>query len=218
MGFNDEPSDDDGEQGKVKVSFDKGLKEEMERISNKFPLECAPFIPTSKKGTASLITPPLTSNHFKASAALRNTAVSVAAAPPSTPAAPPPPPPPSTPAVPAVPPTPYPTPYPYGPLPFHLRWDTHHSCPTPTGTLWPPVAYAALARYTSGSLTHEDRLPDPPSSPAFSGGSLSDFLSRYPDLPAPTRAFLDDLGFEIGDDFSLVTEAQWKEGGFILFG
>ncbi|KAJ7321266.1 hypothetical protein DFH08DRAFT_970131 [Mycena albidolilacea] len=263
MGFNDEPSDDDGEQGKIKVSFDEGLEEEMERISNKYPpgtcslhpdLECYHSRVTDlhfkldrpkkivwaaaiKKGTASLITPPLASNHFKASAALRNTAVNVTAAPPSTPAAPPPPPPPSTPATPAAPPTPYPTPYPYGPLPFppsmgypsfppyHLPGLYGH----PSHMLpWQDTPRAHRRRrsfdgssppqQSSSKRRREDRLPDPPSSPAFSGGSLGDFLSRYPDLPALTRAFLDDLGFEIGDDLSLVTEAQWKEGGLTLFG
>ncbi|KAJ7300711.1 hypothetical protein DFH08DRAFT_828222 [Mycena albidolilacea] len=99
MGFNDELSDDDGEQGKVKVLFDEGLEEEMEHISNKYPpgmcslhpdLKCYHSCVTNlhfkldrlknivwaaaiKKGMASLITPPLASNHFKTSVALRNT-------------------------------------------------------------------------------------------------------------------------------------------------
>ncbi|KAJ6626532.1 hypothetical protein B0H10DRAFT_1941826 [Mycena sp. CBHHK59/15] len=259
MGFNDEPSDDDGDQGKVKVSFDEGLEEEIERISNKYPpgtcslhpdLECYHSRVTDlhfkldrpkkivwaaaiKKGTASLITPPLASNHFKANAALRNTATSVAAAPPSTPAAPPPPPPPSTPAAPAVPLMPYP----YGSIPFppsmgYPSFPSYH----PPGLYghpshmlpWQDTPRAHRRRRSfdgssppqqaSSKRRRDDRLPDPPSSPAFSGGSLNDFLSRYPDLPAPTRSFLDDLGFEIGDDLSLVTEVQWKEGGLTLFG
>ncbi|KAJ7274472.1 hypothetical protein B0H12DRAFT_1319430 [Mycena haematopus] len=258
-GLDNELSDDDGDKGKVKVSFDEGLEEEIERISSKYPpgtctlhpdLECYHSRVTDlhfkldrpkkivwaaaiKKGTASLMTPPLASNHFKANAALKNTASSVSATP--TPAPIPPSLPPATPMPPAVFPTPYPNPYPYGPLPFpptmgypsfpsyhppglygnpsQMPWDTprgHRRRRSFDGSSPPPQS--------SSKRRREDRLPDPPSSPAFSGGSLDDFLSRYPDLPAPTRSFLLDLGFEIGDDLSLVTEAQWKEGGLTLFG
>ncbi|KAF8139208.1 hypothetical protein K438DRAFT_1996265 [Mycena galopus ATCC 62051] len=264
MGFNDEPSDDDGEQGKIKVSFDEGLEEEIERITNKYPpgtcslhpdLECYHSRVTDlhfkldrpkkivwaaaiKKGTASLITPPLASNHFKASAALRNTATNVAAASPSTPAAPPAPPPPSTPTT-AVPPTLYPNPYPYGPLPFppSMGYPSFPSFPIPglyghSSPLhmlpWQDTPRArrrhrsfdgsSPPQQSSSKRRREERLPDPPSSPGFSGGSLDDFLSRYPDIPAPTRPFLDELGFEIGDALLLVTEAQWKDGGLTLFG
>jgi hypothetical protein len=38
------------------------------------------------------------------------------------------------------------------------------------------------------------------------------FLAQYPDLPQGTCCFLLELGFEIGDDLSVVTEAQWKAG------
>ncbi|KAJ7815023.1 hypothetical protein B0H14DRAFT_2603740 [Mycena olivaceomarginata] len=256
MGFNNEPSDDDGEQGKVKVSFDEGPEEKMEHISNKYPpgtcslhlnLKCYHSCVTDlhfklnrpkkivwaaaiKKGTASLITPPLTSNHFKASATLRNTAVSVVTAPPSTPAAPPPPPPPSTPTTPAAPPMRYPTPYPYSLLPFpplmgyslfppfHLPGLYGHLSHL---LLWQDTPWAHRHRrsfdgssspqQSSSKHRHKDWLPDPSSSPVFSSGSLGDFLSWYPDLPALICAFLDDFGYKIGDDLSLVTEAQWKE-------
>ncbi|KAJ7885059.1 hypothetical protein B0H14DRAFT_2564025 [Mycena olivaceomarginata] len=248
MGLNDEPSDDDGEQGKVKVSFDEGLEEEMECISNKYPpgtcslhpdLECYHSRVTDlhfkldrpkkivwavaiKKGTA---IPHYATAHIQSLQSKCGTQKHC------------PPPPPSTPATPAVPPTPYPTPYLYGPLPFppsmgypsflpyHLPGLYGH----PSHMLpWQDTPRAHRCRQSfdgssppqQSSLKHrrEDRLSDPPLSPAFSGGSLSDFLSWYSDLPALTRAFLDDLGFEIGDDLSLVTEAQWKEGGLTLFG
>ncbi|KAJ7124081.1 hypothetical protein C8R43DRAFT_1031254 [Mycena crocata] len=60
--------------------------------------------------------------------------------------------------------------------------------------------------------------PDPPSSPGVSGGSVDDFCTQYPDLPAETRGFLLDMGFLIGDDISIVTEAHWTAAGLTLFG
>ncbi|KAF8185562.1 hypothetical protein K438DRAFT_1973860 [Mycena galopus ATCC 62051] len=160
---------------------------------------------------------------------------------PSTPAAPPAPsapPPPLTPTT-AVPPTLYPNPYPYGPLPFppSMGYPSFPSFPIPglyghSSPLhmlpWQDTPRArrrhrsfdgsSPPQQSSSKRRREERLPDPPSSPGFSGGSLDDFPSRYPDLPAPTRPFLDELGFEIGDDLLLVTEAQWKDGGLTLFG
>ncbi|KAJ7758630.1 hypothetical protein B0H16DRAFT_1457162 [Mycena metata] len=71
---------------------------------------------------------------------------------------------------------------------------------------------------SSSKRRHQEQRPDPPSSPAVSGGSLDDFLAQYPDLPPATGGFLLELGFNIGEDLAVVTEADWKAGGFNLFG
>ncbi|KAJ7742112.1 hypothetical protein DFH07DRAFT_777789 [Mycena maculata] len=196
VGFEDPVSDDDGDKGKVKVSFDEGLEEEMDKISNMYTpgtcslhpnIECFHHRVTNmhfaldrakkivwaaamKKGTATIISPPLSSNHFKAKAVIKKTAVPNGAVPAAAN-----PPPPLTPVAPA-------------------------------------------AQPSTSKRRRQDRRPDPPSSPAISGGSVDEFLARYPDLPEGTGPFLLEQGFEIGDDLSVVTEAQWKAGGLTLFG
>ncbi|KAJ7260750.1 hypothetical protein C8J57DRAFT_1184620 [Mycena rebaudengoi] len=69
----------------------------------------------------------------------------------------------------------------------------------------------------SAKRLREGRAPDPPSSPAVSGGSLDEFIEANPTLPAGLKSFLDDLGFQIGDDLAVVPEEQWKAAGFLLF-
>ncbi|KAJ7710716.1 hypothetical protein B0H17DRAFT_1190411 [Mycena rosella] len=60
--------------------------------------------------------------------------------------------------------------------------------------------------------------PDPPSSPGVEGGSVDEFCTTYSDvLPLETRGFLLDLGFQIGEDLSLITEPRWQAAGFVLF-
>ncbi|KAF8199378.1 hypothetical protein K438DRAFT_1933409 [Mycena galopus ATCC 62051] len=262
MGFEDPVSDDDGGNGKVKVSFDDGLEEEMDKISNAYPpgtcslhpaIECfhhrvadlhfaldrpkkIVWAAAMKKGTASIISPPLGSNHFKAKAAIKTTAVPNVAVPTLTNL-----PPPSTPAAPAAQPTnPYSNPYPYPPIPpipfpppmGYPPYPSYH----PTGFyghaphLMPwqetPRAHrrgrswdgSSPPEQSTSKRRRQDRRPDPPSSPALSGGSVDEFLAQYADLPDGTGRFLRELGFEIGDDLSVVTEAQWKAGGLTLFG
>ncbi|KAJ7829940.1 hypothetical protein B0H13DRAFT_2679691 [Mycena leptocephala] len=232
VGFNDEPSDDEGDKSKVKVSFDDGLEEELERITNKYPpgtcslhpdIECYHSRVTDlhfkldrpkkivwaaaiKKGTASLITPPLASNHFNAKAALKGTAINVAAAPPSTPAAPLP----STPAAPAaLPPTPYSNPYPYGSLPF----------PPPMGypsfpPYHPPGLYGhPLLPWQDTPRAHRRRRSFDGSSPPEQSSSKRRREDRPTDPLHPLLFLVDPSMISF-----LVTEAQWKEGGLTLFG
>ncbi|KAJ6548295.1 hypothetical protein B0H10DRAFT_1969206, partial [Mycena sp. CBHHK59/15] len=237
MGFEDPVSDDDGDKGKVKVSFDEGLEEEMDKISNMYPpgtcslqpdIECfyhrvtdlhfaldhpkkIVWAATMKKGTSTIISPPLESNHFKAKAAIKKTAVPNVAVPTAANL-----PPPLTPAAPAAQPiNPYSNPYPYPPIPFHLQWATRH---THLITHWDSMAMHPICCLGRRLLGHQDWRPDPPSSPALSGVSVDEFLAQYLDLPEGTGRFLLELGFEIGDDLSVVTEAQWKAGGLTLFG
>ncbi|KAJ6614198.1 hypothetical protein B0H10DRAFT_2221508 [Mycena sp. CBHHK59/15] len=257
MGFEDPVSDDDGDKGKV--SFDEGLEEEMDKISNMYPpgtcslhpdIECFHHRTTDlhfaldrpkkivwaaamKKGTSTIISPPLASNHFKVKAAIKKTAVPNVALPTAANLLPP-----LTPVAPAAQPiNPYSNPYPYPPIPFPppmgyppypsyhppgFYGHTSHMLPwqeTPRahrrGQSWdgssPPEQYTSKCR-------RQDRRPDPPSSPALSGGSVDEFLAQDLDLPEGTGRFLLELGFKIGDDLSVVTEAQWKAGGLTLFG
>ncbi|KAJ7271819.1 hypothetical protein C8J57DRAFT_1468040 [Mycena rebaudengoi] len=181
-----------------------------------------------KNGTSTIFGPLLASNHFNAKAAIKNKTAAAAnsavlptlfdpptLAPPATPY-------PYNPYSAYPPPTPYPaypqfpsyhTPSYYGPS-HMLPWEDTPR-PSRRQRSWDG---SSPPRQSSSKRRREERLPDPPSSPTFSGGSLDGFIADYPDLPAATRSFLVELGFEIGDDLSVVTEAQWKAGGLALFG
>ncbi|KAJ6624853.1 hypothetical protein B0H10DRAFT_2430596 [Mycena sp. CBHHK59/15] len=185
-----------------------------------------------KNGTSTILAPPLGSNHFKAKAALKKIAVTTALAPsvepPATPAAPP-----------AAPPlaTPYPNPYgfPSAPLypplmgyppflspfppyqPHGFYGHPSHMLPW-QDTPWPRRRERSPDRSSPPRAScSKRRHEDPPSSPVFSGGSIDEFLTQNPGLPSPTQSFLLELDFEIGDNLSVVTEAQWKAAGFTLF-
>ncbi|KAJ6565654.1 hypothetical protein B0H10DRAFT_2238923 [Mycena sp. CBHHK59/15] len=185
-----------------------------------------------KNGTSTILAPPLGSNHFKAKAALKKIAVTATASapsvePPATQAAPPAAPPPATPcpnpygypSAPSYPPLmgypPFLSPFPsYQPHRFYghpshmLPWQ---DTPQPRRRERSPDG-SSPPRASSSKRRRED----PPSSPAFSGGSIDEFLTQNPGLPGPTQSFLLELDFEIGDDLSVVTEAQWKAAGFAL--
>ncbi|KAJ7242534.1 hypothetical protein C8J57DRAFT_1726337 [Mycena rebaudengoi] len=181
-----------------------------------------------KNGTSTIFGPPLASNHFNAKVAIKNKTAAAAnsavlptlfdpptLAPPATPypynpysAYPPPMPYPAYPQFPS-----YHAPSYYGPS-HMLPWEDTPR-PSRRQCSWDG---SSPPRQSSSKRRREERLPDPPSSPTFSGGSLDGFIADYPDLPAATRSFLVELGFEIGDDLSVVTEAQWKAGGLALFG
>ncbi|KAJ6611843.1 hypothetical protein B0H10DRAFT_2192734 [Mycena sp. CBHHK59/15] len=186
-----------------------------------------------KNGTSTIFGPPLSSTHFSTKAALKKklpmASRSMLSFDPPVPQAP------------AQPATPYPNPYVYpapGPYPPAMGYPPFPSY-TPPGFFGHPrhmLPWQDTPRphrlqqsqqqspdgssppyHSSSKRRRQECLPDPPSSPAFSGGSLDDFLTQFPDLPGPTRSFLLELGFEIEDDLSVVTEAQWKAGGLALF-
>ncbi|KAJ7868808.1 hypothetical protein B0H14DRAFT_3583633 [Mycena olivaceomarginata] len=58
---------------------------------------------------------------------------------------------------------------------------------------------------------------DPPSSPALLGGSVDEFIAAYPNLPPGLKPLLQKLGFEIGDDITVITEAQWTSPDIAQF-
>ncbi|KAJ7643388.1 hypothetical protein DFH06DRAFT_1426368 [Mycena polygramma] len=188
-----------------------------------------------KNNTTTIFGPPLASKHFSAKAAIKKKGTQ-----PATPAAPTIPDhfgtAPAGPSVPSM--TPYANPYGYPshpfppPMPFP-QFPSYHSpgyYGHPAGNMPPWQDHprprrrerswdgSSPPRQSSSKRRREERLPDPPSSPAFSGGSVDEFLERYPDLPDGAKSFLLELGFDIGDDLSIVTEAQWKAAGLTLFG
>jgi hypothetical protein len=55
--------------------------------------------------------------------------------------------------------------------------------------------------------------PQPPSSPPPAESSLNDFCNDY-DISFATQTKLDQLGFEMGDDLSSISEAQYESVGF----
>ncbi|KAJ6560738.1 hypothetical protein B0H10DRAFT_1966851 [Mycena sp. CBHHK59/15] len=176
-----------------------------------------------KNGTSTILAPPLGSNHFKAKAVLKKIAVTATASaplvePPATPAAPPAAPPPAT---------PYPNPYWYPSAPLYPPLMGYPPFLSP----FPPYQPHGFYRHPSHMLPWQDTpghviesdllmghhhfMQGP--SPAFSSGSINEFLTQNPGLPGLTQSFLLELDFEIGDDLLVVTEAQWKAAGFTLF-
>ncbi|KAJ7135342.1 hypothetical protein C8R46DRAFT_1235055 [Mycena filopes] len=178
-----------------------------------------------KKGTTSLIAAPMGSKLFQAAQALKNPSAPLIgtqpAAVPATPVAHQPPvqylywlspygAPFQPPAYPSFPPMPYPNALPgyqsprmYGtPLHDHRRrrqrsWDGGSSPPAQS--------------------TSKRRQIDPLSSPALSGGSIVDFLSLNPQFPPGLNALLQQLGFELGDDITIISEAQWTSADIPQF-
>jgi hypothetical protein len=49
------------------------------------------------------------------------------------------------------------------------------------------------------------------------GGSVDDFIAAYPNLPPGLKPLLQKLGFEIGDDITVITEAQWTSADIAQF-
>ncbi|KAJ7202250.1 hypothetical protein B0H12DRAFT_1330823 [Mycena haematopus] len=269
--FNVDPDDggfDDDEQPNKKATFDEGLEDEIDKLTERYPPGVCLVHPTIacfhnrvndlhfeldrnkkivwaaaiKKGTASLITAPVGSNFFKASAAIKKktggpsagpsataldavaplptTATPTQSLPPQFPFYQTPYPfPPSIPGYPPFPPMGYPPsfpsyhPSPYGP-PSHIHtWDQ-----TPSRS-----SRSRRERSWDGSSPprekrrRSERDRDPPSSPAVSGGSLDDFVERHPTLHVETKSFLDGLGFQIGDDLSVISPELWTAAGIPLF-
>jgi hypothetical protein len=55
--------------------------------------------------------------------------------------------------------------------------------------------------------------PQPPSSPPPAGSSLDDFCNNY-GISFGARIKLDELGFEMGDDLSSISQTQYESAGF----
>ncbi|KAJ7757281.1 hypothetical protein DFH07DRAFT_772982 [Mycena maculata] len=183
-----------------------------------------------KNGTSTIFGPPLGSNHFSVKAAIKKKPPGANVAPAASFDAPPPPAPTQTAAAAPtpnpyayLPTTPYPPMHPMGYPPFPpypipgfyghsahvLPWQDSPRRQRSWEDSSPP-------RQSSSKRRREERLPDPPSSPAVSGGSLDEFIARNPDLPSQTKSFLLELDFQVGDDLSVVTEAEWKAAGLAL--
>ncbi|KAJ6523460.1 hypothetical protein DFH09DRAFT_1420868 [Mycena vulgaris] len=221
--------DDSGDGGaKPKVSFDDGLEEEMERIADKYPAGVCALHPT-----ISCFHNRLNDLHF---ALDRNKRIVWAAAiaavavpqPPPTPAGPPAPPQPQfwpntngfpyAPYPPPPPPMGYPSPYQSYPHPQY----GHPAIPAWQGTprrsrrdrSW---ERSSPPQQSSSKRVRREQSTDPQSSPAVSGGSIDEFISRYPTLPAGTKACLVENGFEIGDDLSTLSAEQWKAADIPFF-
>ncbi|KAF8142390.1 hypothetical protein K438DRAFT_2030097 [Mycena galopus ATCC 62051] len=187
------------------------------------------------KGTCKITGPPLASNFFKSGSAIK-TKTAPAPAPaasseaqPQTASAPPSAPPlgPSGTLAFPLPMTPYHGPYPY-PAPYLLPMAYPGMLPSPgfgpyhaQMPSWFGTPRARRQRSWDGSSpprtsSSKRRREDPPSSPTVSSGTLDDFLDKYPGLPDVTGAFLRRLDFEIGDDLSVVPEAEWRAEGLTV--
>ncbi|KAK6966960.1 hypothetical protein R3P38DRAFT_3245057 [Favolaschia claudopus] len=222
-----------------KVPFDEALEDERSR--NHFELDRPKLLVWAamiKSKQCTIDCPPLGSNLFQADKTIKkkastSTSTSTAAvAPPPSPATPAPfPPSPAAPQLPygypygynaPAPPFPSPMAFPpfgmYGPSSYY----GHGGMPAP----WyeSPRHRRRRRSWDGGSSPPSElskkrhRNAEPPSSPIPVGGSIDEFVKKYPNLPEQTGPFLTDLGFQIGDKLSIVKEPDWKEGGFTLFG
>ncbi|KAJ7506001.1 hypothetical protein B0H11DRAFT_2186195 [Mycena galericulata] len=192
-----------------------------------------------KNGTASILTAPSGSQHFNIKSALKakkSTAPDGASAGPSAgvnlaPAAPPQS---FLPQFPFYPnPYAYPTPpqmgyppqfpsYPPPPPSHHLynhsRTSSWHQTPSRTQGYRRERSWDGSSPPSQPHSKRRRADPEPPSSPGVVGGSIDDFCGQNPGLPEETKGFLVDLGFEIGEDLSLINEPRWEAAGFTLFG
>jgi hypothetical protein len=120
--------------------------------------------------------------------------------------------PPPMPGYPGFPPMPYPPPFPNYP-----SFDRHSQ-----NSPWNETPRRRRHRSWDGSSPLEQasskrRHVDPPSSPALLGGSVDEFIAAYPNLPPGLKPLLQKLGFEIGDDITVITEAQWTSADIAQF-
>ncbi|KAJ6563526.1 hypothetical protein B0H10DRAFT_2239412 [Mycena sp. CBHHK59/15] len=186
-----------------------------------------------KKGNASLITAPVGSTHFKLKSSIQGTTQPVQAAvtvpqPPPTPAGPPAPPQhqfwpntngfPYAPYPPPLPPMGYPSPY---------QSYSHPQYGHPAMPAWQETPRrsrrdcswerSSPPQQSSSKRVRREQPTDPQSSPSVSGGSIDEFIIRYPTLPAGTKECLVENGFEIGDDLSTLSADQWKAADIPFF-
>ncbi|KAJ7798721.1 hypothetical protein B0H13DRAFT_2391466 [Mycena leptocephala] len=202
--------DDSGDDGaKPKVSFDDGLEEEMERIADKYPPGVCALHPT-----ISCFYNRLNDLHF---ALDRNKRIVWAAAIAAVAV----PQPPLTPAGPPAPPQPQFWPNANG-FPYPHPQYGHPAIPAWQGTprrsrrdrSW---ERSSPPQQSSSKRVRREQPTDPQSSPAVSGGSIDEFIGRYPILPAGTMACLVENGFELGDDPSTLSAEQWEAADIPFF-
>ncbi|KAK6975012.1 hypothetical protein R3P38DRAFT_2787455 [Favolaschia claudopus] len=196
----------------------------------------------AKKGTANLLKPPLGSNFFTAQSALKtrgslpttprlpatpSTSVSVNMATP-------------TPALPMNPmQAAFPMYNPYGfPSPMNgFPPSPPMSYPSPFANYPPIGSYGPQSPFPSWAETpnrrrrrsragdssppeqssSKRRQVNPPSSPPVIGGSVDDFITAHPQFPPGLKPLLQKLGFEIGDDISVITDSQWSSADIAQF-
>ncbi|KIM82489.1 hypothetical protein PILCRDRAFT_88552 [Piloderma croceum F 1598] len=198
----DDSDDDTWDSRHKRPKFDDKLENLVSEIDQKYSkLVWAAAI---RKGTATITSIPIGSNLFSTQHAAKkltkpkpsNTEAVSSDSPtiPTTPA----PAPPSTPFH-HLPYAPFlPSPYVYPPYyPF-----------TPPNFLGPP----SFER--GGPLNWGNQPPQPPSSPPPAAEySVNEFCEAY-DISFAARTKLDQLGFEMGDDLSFISEAQYESIGF----
>ncbi|KAJ7439798.1 hypothetical protein B0H11DRAFT_2354506 [Mycena galericulata] len=185
-----------------------------------------------KKGTASLITAPIGSNLFNAKAAIKKKNSSGLSQDVAQP--------PVLPSTPAAAPDQFPF-WPGGPSPYPFQ------PPAPGYPSFPPMPYPAFPSYPPSSYGHPPQNPhwdetprrrrqrswdgsspprpstskwrhiDPPSSPAYSGGSIDEFLAENPKFPPGLKPLFDKLGFDLGDEIGDISEAQWASANILQF-
>ena len=160
------------------------------------------------KGTATLTSIPIGSNLFSAQHAAKKIAKSKPSNPEiaasdtpttPTPAATPT----ATPASFSHPPyTPFPLPSPYGYPPY-----------TPYYRFPQPNFFGQPSFRQAGPSNWGQTAPQPQSSPPPMGSSLDEFCNNY-NISFTARTKLDQLGFEIGDDLSSISQEQYESVGF----
>jgi len=178
--------------------------------------KCSVFIPCGnlsmtlfkRKGTATLTSIPIGSNLFSTQHAAKKVVKSkpsnpeIAAS--DTPATP-------TPAATATttpasfphpPYTPFPSPSPYGYPPY----TPYYGFPQPNFFSQPSFGQA-------GPSNWGQTAPEPQSSPPPAGSSLDDFCNNY-NISFTACTKLEQLGFEIGDDLTSISQEQYESVGF----
>lgn len=85
---------------------------------------------------------------------------------------------------------------------------------SPPGFLQPPAPYMMSPwGVPTGSSSASVRVEMGSSPPPEEMGSVEDFCTRYR-LGESVRTKLGDLGFEIGDDLSMLKDSHWQSMGF----
>ena len=152
------------------------------------------------KGTATITNIPVGLNLFStqhAAKKLGKSKLTAEVAPSNTP--------PSTPTPATLAPAPFPhPPYPFPPSPYGY----------PPYYLYPQLNFFGPPSFEhAGSSNSGNLLQQPPSSPPSAESSLDDFCSDY-GISFATQTKLDQLRFEMGDDLSSISEAQYESVGF----
>ncbi|KAJ7660573.1 hypothetical protein B0H17DRAFT_1144941 [Mycena rosella] len=123
--------------------------------------------------------------------------------------------------------TPYPPPLPLMgyPSPYQSYPHPQHGHPAPPAWQETPRRSqrdrswdeSSPPRQSSSKQVCREQPTDPQSLPAVSGGSIDEFISCYPTLPAGTKVCLVENGLKIGDDLSTLSADQWKAADIPFF-